>query len=472
VTARARTQGSPCERRTVSRVDARPWQCSRRSCDSLRGDALPRVLAVLTAVLAVAVSFSAQADDDTTLPPPPPAALTATDETLIRDEVDENPALSARYIACRRLLVEEQSAALAEHCFTKLAEEGGADAALATDMAALAHDLDARDRATRATAKDNRTLLGERLILSGAPEGLIGGALSGAIYGFLATAVVQSVLRTDMAYGTPWLIGVPAASLLAGGALGLGLGFVAEPGDASLVSSSSLIGIATGLALQSVLFWRADLVSEIPLRYAMPLATGLAFTLVSSGAAPFIDVTPGDAALAVSAAVWAPVFVTMLSLSAIGLSFDVGQPINVFSVDASIPVGVLLASSLGAWLATLALHPFVDVPRPATWLVEGGIAAGAIAFTALLPILSLVPWAFRVVVPYTLIPVGYTLSMAAGAGLGLTLALLSSRLVPELSVIGDLLERSPLALAPVIAPDPLAPSRVTVSLALSGNLPW
>jgi hypothetical protein len=385
---------------------------------------------------------------------------------------DAMPFPSERYLACRRLLVEEQSFSLAEHCFSRLADESPAEAPLARDMASLAHDLGARERAARATTVDNRTRLGERLMRSGAPEGLIGGALSGGIYGFLGTATVQSFWRTDNARGAPWLLGLPAATLLAGGGLGLLLGFVAEPGDASLVSSSSLIGIATGTVLQAMLLWRSDDVREIPLRFLVPLATGLAFTALSMTAAPFIDVTPGDAALATSAALWAPFFATMLTLTASAMMSDlrIRNPSST-PLDPAIPLGGLLATSLLAWVTTLALHPLVDIPRPATWLIEIGALAGATLVTATLPFVFLFPQG-GVPLPFATIPLGYTVGMAAGAGAGLALAFVAGALVPELDGIGALLERTPVALTPIIAPDPVTPTRTNVSLALTGALPW
>lgn len=382
-------------------------------------------------------------------------------------------ALSPRYLACRRLLIEEESPSLAEHCFTILAKEGGEDAKLAHDMAALSHELGAVERARGTTARENRALLGERLVLSGAPEGLIGGALSGAIYGFLGTATVQAALRTDVMPATPWLLGVPAMTMLVGGALGFGLGFVAKPGDASLVSSSSLVGIASGIALQSMLFWRNDDLREIPLRFLTPLGTGLLFTAAAAGMAPFVDVTPGDAALATSAALWVPVFGALIGVSVQAVANDFNLWVVDTTLDLSWAFGGLAATGLLAYLGVLALHPFVDVPRPATWLIEAGVLVGAVAYTAFIPLGTALLGPVTVgSYLYSPIPIGYTLAMGLGGSVGLAAALLAGHFVPGLDEVSAFLADSPLAVAPVVAPDPISPSRVAVSLALTGALPW
>lgn len=293
------------------------------------------------------------------------------------------------------------------------------------------------------------------LIESGAPELVLSSAAWGGVAGFLAAGTALSATRINQVDSLPWLVGTPAFGILAGGAAASTAAYFLDldAGDAALVSSSLWVGTGWGVGLQLIVFDQRDDVGHIPLRFATVLGTGLGLGVVGAASAWGLDVDPGDVGLMNSAALWGPVLAGLawgtLATSQL-ITVEPGHPIASFPFF----VGVLLTSSALPWAATFALHPFLEVERPATWLVEAGGATGVLGGLAIAAVFSNsgLPTAtfFGLLMTTT----------ALGVAGGTALALVLSDAIAEIELLDltePLFSLSPAVLPPAPGRDELAP---------------
>lgn len=329
---------------------------------------------------------------------------------------------------CERLLGGEKYAAAAE-CFDERATDWSlsqAERAAARELAAAARA--ARSPTPRAAGEGDVSV--SQLIESGAPELVVHSAAFGGAMGFLAAGAGLSLTRINETDSLPWLVGAPAFGIVAGGAAASAAtyAFGSTPGDAALISSTMWLGLVEGFALQWIAFDQRTDVGHIPLRFATPLAVAGATTALGAGSALLLDVDAGDVGLANSAALWTPAL-TYLTLLTIASS---GAQLPSFGADPVLfLVGIGMVSSALPWLGTLALHPFLDVERPATWLIEAGALAGGATGFATLIFLSLLRLPQQV--QFGILTTG----VAAGVIGGTVAAFLLSDLVRQLPPVAD-----------------------------------
>lgn len=293
-----------------------------------------------------------------------------------------------------------------------------------------------------------------RLIESGAPELVLQSAAYGGVAGFLGVATALSATRISEVDSLPWLVGAPAFGILAGGALAsaAAYGLPLDAGDAALFSSTLWIGTGWGLGLQLLVFDQRDDIGHIPLRFATVLGSGLGLGALGAAAAWGLEVDPGDVGVMNSAALWGPVLAGLgwFTLGTSGLiSLEPGSPIGTFSTF----VSILLASSILPWTATFALHPFLSVERPATWLIEAGGVTGLFGGLALMTMF------LPASLPQGVYPAMVTSTTALGVAGGAVLAYVLSDALSGIEVADfttPLL--SPALLPPVPGRDDLAPA--------------
>jgi len=291
---------------------------------------------------------------------------------------------------CENLLATERFAAAAR-CY----EERADDVALEPATRSAARELAAVAR----VAKDGPSLPPAEggvsvaaLVESGAPELVVNSAVFGGVIGFLGAGAGLSFIRLNETDSLPWLVGTPAFGVVAGAAAAsaAAYGLGSTPGGAALISSTMWLGLAEGAALQMIVFDGRTDVGHIPLRFLTPISVAAGTTALGVGASYLLDVDTGDVGLANSAMLWGPVL-TWLTL----VTFSADRLVAPEDALAFWLTSGMLASAL-PWVATLALHPFVNVERPATWLIEAGGIAGLTAGFATLIFLSLAPMDPRV----------------------------------------------------------------------------
>ncbi|MBN2358997.1 MAG: hypothetical protein JXR83_06060 [Deltaproteobacteria bacterium] len=395
------------------------------------------------------------------------------------------PAVEARchemYALCRRMLADKRACA-AQSCFEDYlaACPEGADAAVARAMVEVAAAMAEQAQGAPASAPaatrsppagpekgQPATSAGDEIegsttapvakakpfsvtafALSGIPELALTSTAFGGVGGFLGAAVVLSALRTSRSDSTPLIVGAPLLGAVGGLAASSLLSWWLEPtpGQAALFSSSMWLGTAYGIALQYALF---DGVSplrlerperETPWRFATVLGTGALAVGTAALGSRYLPIDPGDVGLINSAALWG-------SLVPLFAALSIGFPFSNNGV--SMPV-FLLGTSLLAVDATVLAAPWVEVPRPATWLIDAGGVLGMLAGLATLPFLahanSTDVWGYV-----------FTLATAGGVVAGTAGSLL----------LGNLLSSDPLAvaglssplIAPALLPDPDHPGR-------------
>lgn len=326
---------------------------------------------------------------------------------------------------CERALAAEKFAAAAS-CY----EERARDASLEPVEREAARELAAAARAAKdppPAPPSEGAVSVSALVESGAPELVVNSAAAGGVAGFLAAGAGLSFIRLNETDSLPWLVGAPAFGLVAGAATAAtaAYGLGSTPGDAALISSTMWLGLAEGAALQMIVFDGRTDVGHIPLRFLTPLSVAAGTTALGIGASYLLDVEAGDVGLANSAMLWGPVL-TWLTL------FTFGADLHVPGEDAlAFWLGSGMISAALPWAATLALHPFVDVERPATWLIEAGGLAGATGAFAALVFLSLARLDPRVQLGIM------TAGVGAGVAGGTVAAFLLSDVVRALPTVGD-----------------------------------
>lgn len=204
---------------------------------------------------------------------------------------------------------------------------------------------------------------------SGKGEAMIHGTLAGGTAGFLLAATGFSTARTSERDSLGWLIAAPAAGAVAGalGASALVGATAASPGDIALVSSTLWMGTVQGLTLQLALFEDAREATAASWRFATVLGGGALGLASGLGLASVVEMSPGDVAVANSAGLWGGVLTTLALQSW-------GNAVGGISVpSAALAIG---GGALIPWATAIALHPFIDVDRSASWLIEAGGAAG------------------------------------------------------------------------------------------------
>lgn len=394
------------------------------------------------------------------------AALASSSARAEEDRDDE---------ADRRVPLEEVAGALADcqrrlhahderaaRCYRDLAEHARTppeDAAVAAALADVASDLSAP--ALVADAAPNDAVSVSALVDSGAPELVLSSAAYGGVAGFLGVATALSLTRISETDSLPWLVGAPALGILAGGAAAAAAAYALplEAGDAALVSSSLWTGTAWGFALQLLVFDQRDDVGHVPLRFATILGSGLALGSFGAAASWGLELDPGDVGLMNSAAFWGPLLggLTWLTIGTSGaIVVEPGSPVASFSTF----VSIVLASSILPWSALFALHPFLDVERTATWLIEGGGAAGFLAGLSLMVFFS------SAGLPTFAYPTMLTAMTAVGVAGGAALSFLVSDSLRDIG-FGDLtaplLSLSPALLPPAPGRQELAPALLAVA---------
>jgi hypothetical protein len=203
----------------------------------------------------------------------------------------------------------------------------------------------------------------------GSVEAGLHGVVLGATAGFVGASAVLAALRTSEAASLPWLVVTPAVTGLIGGAAAIGGAAVldAEVDDISFVASTTWAGLGLATLLQfAVLAESGDVAAP-----AVGLTSILAGATAGLGAglvlAPTLDVTSGDAALANSALVWGGTLgflgAGVFGNATGGLSLGQGT--------------LIMATGSGlAWLGAMAAHPFVELHRVSTWIIDAGGVAG------------------------------------------------------------------------------------------------
>ncbi len=240
----------------------------------------------------------------------------------------------------------------------------------------------------------------------GSVEAGLHGVVLGGVAGFAGAAAVLAALRTSEADALPWLLVTPAVAALAGGAGAVGavVGFDVGGDDVSFVASTTWAGLALATAGQIAVLSGSVDVAAPAVGFATTLAGAAAGLGLGVALAPWLDVSSGDAALANSGLVWGGV----LGLLGASVAGNLGS--GLAFGDGVLIVG---ASAGAAWLAATAAHPFVDLHRLSTWLIDAGGGAGlllgASAAAALGSAGTTAQWGVTLG--------GTTLGLAAGAGL-------------------------------------------------------
>ena len=245
-----------------------------------------------------------------------------------------------------------------------------------------ADDVKSTQKEIDASAERPPVSLGE-VISSGAPELMLTSTLFGAVHGFIGMATVQSALRTNTDDSFASLLLAPALGAAGGLALSYGAMQWLKPsaGDVAMMSSAMFWGTVYGTYAQGLweLSAQQDAVSRIrrvPLRFALVLGSGLLASGVATELGPYLNVSAGDMGLVNSAALWGGLW-TLMSIAAF--------PVNWGNELA--PIMLPLAASVLSYSAAFALSPFVEISRPATWLIEAGALTGGIIGLGLSPLI-------------------------------------------------------------------------------------
>ncbi len=307
------------------------------------------------------------------------------------------------------------------------------------------------------SAITERTVSVSALVQSGAPELVFHSAAYGGVAGFLAAATALSATRISEVDSLPWLIGAPAFGILTGGAAAAiaAYGLALDAGDAALVSSMLWTGSAWGVALQLLMFDQRNDVGHIPLRFSTVLGAGVGLGALGAAAAWGLEIDPGDVGVLNSAALWGAVLggLSWFTLGSSGLIVaPPGDPIGSFPTA----VSVVLAASVLPWSAAFALHPFLALERPATWLIEAGGIAGVLSGLALMAFFS------DAGLPSGVYPGMVTVTTGLGVAAGAAGAVLVSDVVRRFDIAD--LTTPLLSLAPAILPP--APGRDDIAPAL------
>lgn len=357
-----------------------------------------------------------------------------------------------------RLIAHDPGAAACFEAIAATKEASPEDAAVATELAHAARALEAPPLADEPAGPEVSV---SKLVETGAPELVLSGAAYGGVAGFLTAASALSATRISQVDSLPWLIGTPALGILAGGAAAATAAYSLEldAGDAALVSSSLWVGTGWGVGLQLALFDQADDVGHVPFRFATVLGTGLGLGVIGAASAWAFDIDPGDVGLSNSAAIWGAVL-SGLAYATPGTSglitLEPGHP------AATLPgvVSVMLTASVLPWALVLSLHPFLDVPRAATWLVEGGGLAGIFVGFALTSLLS------NTGLPTAAVPATVTVTTAIGVATGTALTFVFADAAAALD-LADLTGRF-FSVAPALLPP--APGRVELAPSVLATL--
>lgn len=231
-----------------------------------------------------------------------------------------------------------------------------------------------------ATTRESVSLTG--LVESGRAEALLNGAAAGAGGGFLLSATFFSANRTiNEQDSLPWLLASPAVGAVAGaaGAWALVESGAPSTGDIAFVSSTMWNGAAQGLLLQTAVFDGNAEVSSTPLRFVTVLGGGAIGLASGIALSPFLDVTQGDAAVANSAALWGGV------LTAFGMGFFGASGTQITLGQGAL---VLAAGSTVPYVAVVVAHPYLNIERWPSWLIEGGGVGGLLVTSAFMGVLN------------------------------------------------------------------------------------
>lgn len=336
---------------------------------------------------------------DAPVPAPSDGAATApTDEAAAPDAArdaahDALPAPSPRVddpLARCRALMLDGDLDQAQRCVHAVLTDAGAAPEVRWRARALGDVLAAWGRQVQAPASEQQAPMQEpvpakvkeqvkvsALVDAIGAEAMVHGALGGAGAGFLVAATVASATRDSEADTLPWLIAAPAVGGLAGAAGGWGLARALDPaiGDLRLATSTMWMGATQGFLLQWIVFDQSPDVGATPLRFVTMLGGGMLGLGAGAALAPLVDIDDGDVAVAHSAALWGGVLTT---ITLVGVSDYVRTPSQVATL-------AVVAGGIGVpYLAALACHPFIDLERWPTFLIEGGGAAGLLISGAFL----------------------------------------------------------------------------------------
>lgn len=404
------------------------------------------------------------------------APLTATATPAIEAKCHE------MFLLCRSMLTQKQAAS-AKSCFDDYLATcpEGADVSLAQAMAGVAAAMveqPVSQPATAAAAGEVSTTTRHPLppsveqpvrtpfsvsefAQSGLPELVLTSTAFGGVSGFLASAVALSALRTSTGDSTPVILSAPLLGAVGGLATSSLLSWWLQPtpGQAALFSSSMWLGTAYGIVLQVALF---DGVApghidrperETPWRFATVLGSGALAVGTAALGSRYLPIDPGDVGLINSAALWGSLVPLFAALSA-------GFPFR--NNGASLPI-FLLSTSLLSVDAVVLAAPWVEVPRPATWLIDAGGVLGMLAGLATWPVLALGGSSNSTLMGYT-----FTAATAAGVIAGTVGCLLLGNLLGD--DVDTLAELQLPLLAPALLPDVDHPERAPLpGLTLAGR---
>lgn len=232
-----------------------------------------------------------------------------------------------------------------------------------------------------ATAPARPELSVGALLRDGTGEAVVQGALAGGTAAFLVAGTVASATRASEEDTLGYLVGAPAAGALLGAAGSYFTVRALSPtvGDLRLASASMWMGGVQGYALQLAVFDGSPDVGAIPLRFLTVLAGGVVGLGAGAALGPLVEVEDGDVGVADSAALWGGALSGIVLIGAQSSGAALSAPV----------VMAVMAGGIGVpWAAVLVAHELIDIDRWASFLIDGGGAAGFLTAAAALAVLS------------------------------------------------------------------------------------
>lgn len=219
------------------------------------------------------------------------------------------------------------------------------------------------------------------LLRDGTGEAVVQGALAGGTAAFLVAGTVASATRASEEDTLGYLVGAPAAGALLGAAGSYFTVRALSPtvGDLRLATASMWMGGVQGYALQLAVFDGSPDVGAIPLRFLTVLAGGVVGLGAGAALGPLVEVEDGDVGVADSAALWGGALSGIVLIGAQSSGAALSTPV----------VMAVMAGGIGVpWAAVLVAHELIDIDRWASFLIDGGGAAGFLTAAAALAVLS------------------------------------------------------------------------------------